>query len=348
MKRTSHIIFFLFSFFTLSAQTPQKISYQAVIRDASELLLVNQTLGIRISIMDGAVAKYAETHTASTNGNALISVEVGSGTPVSGTFSSIDWADGPYTIKAEFDPAGGTTYTLLQSDQILSLPFALTSKTAGITMEADYNDLSNLPVRNGSETKISAGTNISVSGSGTVGSPYIIGVSGAGASYSHFIGEFYQGGIIVGVWKEGGIEKGLITTLTDIGVSSWSNINGTLIGATAQSYHNGQANSTAIITQPGHIAGAAYLCDIYTNPDTGTGVYSDWYLPAIWELNYCYDAAIAINAILGDTNGFQFVNYWSSTEYTSATRAYHYNFSAGQSNWSTKSTSYQVRAVRRF
>ncbi len=347
MKRTLSVFSALMMISTLMGQTPLKVSYQAIIRDAGELLIVNQPVGIRISVMDGAVAVYTETHSATTNENALVGLELGAGTPLTGTFAGIDWSDGPYSLKSEIDLTGGTTYTITRTDQILSLPYAFNAKVTGSFSTADYNDLSNLPVRDGSETRVSAGTNITISGSGTLATPYVVGVSGGGASYSHLIGELYQGGIIVAVWKEAGVEKGLIASVTDVGTSTWSNITGTLIGATAQSFRDGKTNSDAILAQPGHIGGAAMLCDIYTNPDNGTGIYSDWYLPAAWELNMCYDAAIAINTILGDANGFLFNSYWSSTEYSS-TRAYIFSFSNGNASFSLKSNSFQVRAVRRF
>ena len=46
-------LFFFFLFTTLSvfAQSPEKISYQAVIRDANNKLLANQTVGMQISIL---------------------------------------------------------------------------------------------------------------------------------------------------------------------------------------------------------------------------------------------------------------------------------------------------------
>jgi uncharacterized protein (TIGR02145 family) len=115
------------------AQSPEKMSYQAVIRNSSEALVTNTTVGMQISILQGSAtgtAVYVETQTPTTNANGLVSIEIGAGTVVSGTFASIDWANGPYFIKTETDPTGGTTYTITGTSQLLSVPYALHAKTA--------------------------------------------------------------------------------------------------------------------------------------------------------------------------------------------------------------------------
>jgi uncharacterized protein (TIGR02145 family) len=115
------------------AQAPQKMSYQAVIRNASNTLLVNQSVGIRISIIQGTIfgaSVYVETHTTTTNANGLISIEIGSGDILNGNFNTINWANGPYFVKTETDPTGGSNYTIVGTNQLLSVPYALHAKTA--------------------------------------------------------------------------------------------------------------------------------------------------------------------------------------------------------------------------
>lgn len=130
-----HLLLCCFIYKTqLFAQAPEKFSYQAVIRNASNALVTNQTVGMRISILQGSAigpVVYAETQTPSSNANGLVSLEIGGGTQLSGSFSGINWTNGPYFIKTETDPTGGTTYSITATTQLLSVPFALYAKTSG-------------------------------------------------------------------------------------------------------------------------------------------------------------------------------------------------------------------------
>lgn len=116
------------------AQAPQKMSYQAVIRDASNVLIANTSVGMQISILQttaAGTAVYVETQTQSTNINGLVSLQIGTGTVVSGTFAAINWANGPYFIKTETDPTGGTSYSITGTSEFLSVPYALYSLSGG-------------------------------------------------------------------------------------------------------------------------------------------------------------------------------------------------------------------------
>ena len=113
---------------TSFAQAPQKISYQAVIRNASNVAFINATVGMRISILQGSAigtSVYEETQTPMTNAVGLVTIEVGNGTVVSGTFASINWSTGLYWIKTETDPLGGIAYSIFGNAQLLSVPYAL-------------------------------------------------------------------------------------------------------------------------------------------------------------------------------------------------------------------------------
>ncbi|WP_457615535.1 hypothetical protein [Lutibacter sp.] len=132
------------------AQAPQKMSYQAIIRNASNTLVTNATVGMQISILQTTstgTAVYVETQTPTTNANGLVSIEIGTGTVVSGTFSAIDWSAGPYFIKIETDPAGGTNYTITGTSQLASVPYALYAESTGPSSPLDNAEYS-LPDQN--------------------------------------------------------------------------------------------------------------------------------------------------------------------------------------------------------
>ncbi|WP_439585400.1 BclA C-terminal domain-containing protein [Dyadobacter bucti] len=124
----------MFTSLSLFAQAPEKMTYQAVIRDSDNDLVLSQNVGIRISILQGSnngTASYVETHAAVTNANGLVSLAIGTGTIVSGTFAAINWGSGPYFIKTETDPIGGTAYTITGTTELLSVPYALYAKASG-------------------------------------------------------------------------------------------------------------------------------------------------------------------------------------------------------------------------
>jgi FtsZ-binding cell division protein ZapB len=119
---------------TIWAQSPQKMSYQTVIRNTSNQLVTTQ-VGMKISILQGpesGTPVFVETHTPTPNGNGLVSIEIGGGTPVTGTFAAIVWSAGPYFIKTETAvTAPLTTYTITGTSQLLSIPYALYSNASG-------------------------------------------------------------------------------------------------------------------------------------------------------------------------------------------------------------------------
>ena len=120
------------------AQSPEKMSYQAVIRNSSDQLIINTQVGMQISILQGSkngTAVYVETQRPKTNANGLVSIEIGAGTVLSGNFSTIDWAKNTYFIKTETDPAGRESYTIVATSQLLSVPFAMHATTAKFLSE---------------------------------------------------------------------------------------------------------------------------------------------------------------------------------------------------------------------
>ena len=128
------LLFSLFLLLTatvaLWAQSPQRMSYQSIIRDGSNVVVASTAVGIKISVVKGTAtgtAVYVETHRKTTNANGLVSLEIGEGTALLGTFAGIDWSNGPYLIKTETDPTDGTNYSIPGIAPLNSVPYALYS-----------------------------------------------------------------------------------------------------------------------------------------------------------------------------------------------------------------------------
>lgn len=137
------IISFFFLIQVSTAQAPDNFSYQGVVRDLSNNLITNTTLGVRITIRQGSASGsnlFRETHTPVTNGAGLFSIEVGTGINVNGSISGINWESGPFFIEQEIDPAGGTNYTISGTTQMLSVPYALYAKNSGRASSAATAD----------------------------------------------------------------------------------------------------------------------------------------------------------------------------------------------------------------
>jgi hypothetical protein len=133
------MMFFLCAFVFITetnAQSPFKMSYQSVIRNDGDELVTDKNVGIRISIHQGSVfgeVVYSETHAVSTNANGLATLQIGGGTVVTGSIAGIDWSAGPYFIKSETDPNGGTDYSIAGTSELLSVPYALYAANGGVT-----------------------------------------------------------------------------------------------------------------------------------------------------------------------------------------------------------------------
>ena len=131
------IILSLVAILTISltsfGQAPEGFKYQAVVRDASNTILNNQAVGLRMTIQQGSIGGttvYQETFAPITNAYGLVNLEIGTGTVVIGDFSVIDWSVGPYFIETAVDVTGGSSYAVMGTSQLMSVPYALYANTA--------------------------------------------------------------------------------------------------------------------------------------------------------------------------------------------------------------------------
>ena len=131
------IIFCCNSVFAQSQGAPESMNYQAVIRDGSGNVVANQTVSLRIKILQGSASGspvYVETFAPTTNAYGSIAVQIGTGTVITGTFSTIDWGANSYFVETAVDidgTANGTSYVVISTTQFMSVPYAMYAKTAG-------------------------------------------------------------------------------------------------------------------------------------------------------------------------------------------------------------------------
>ncbi len=363
----------------LLAQAPEKMSYQAVIRDASNQLVTNQGVGIQISILQGGVTGipvYIETQSPMTNANGLVSLEIGMGIIVSGDFTMIDWSNGTYFIKTETDPTtgGGTNYTITGTTQLMSVPYALHAKTAeSITGTVSYtetdpvfsasvaNGISTADTANWNSHTVDTDTQLDSTGVASLGfvagahtdSTDIANMGFVAGGYS--IGDFAHGGIVFWVDETG--EHGLVCAKYDQNGGLGLRWNAGTIGNTqakGDGPYAGKANTSIIIAAQVALGDdgntyAARICNELQITESNK-TYGDWYLPSKEELILMYQNNSIINSVATANGGLVFAlqPYWSSTEYGSNT-VWHLDFSSGNIIWQyPKPNPFRVRAIRSF
>lgn len=368
------------------AQAPQKMSYQAVIFDNSGALVVSSPVGMQISILQGSIvgaSVYTETHTPTTNLNGLVSLEIGAGTTTD-DFSLIDWAAGPYFIKIETDPTGGTSYTITGTSQLLGVPYALYAETAENVM----NEIDGDPT-NEIQTLSIVGSIITLSdGGGAVPIPSTVVPTNVSAftndagyltSFTEMdanpANELNTGFNLVGtnlsITDAGGTQTvslasiggGVYTAGTGITITS------NVISATPPTYtigyypelggyvfwvsSDGKHGLVAEIQDQGNATwyDAQNLNSNPANHSTNGQNFRDWRMPTAYELNEMYLNSAAINAAALANGGSAFVTnrYWSVSE-SGAANAWDQNFLTGTQNLTADKGSdvFVIRAVRAF
>ena len=159
------ILGLIYTFLTMAlfSQVPQKISYQAVVRDNNNELVISEEVGMKISILKEDIAGevvYYEYITPMTNANGLVSFEIGNAFG----FDQIDWSEGPFFVRTEIDFNGGTDYTLSGTNELLSVPFALYAGNVNNNDTSATNEIQTLEL---------VGDTLSISGGNSVVLPIV-------------------------------------------------------------------------------------------------------------------------------------------------------------------------------
>jgi hypothetical protein len=343
---------------SLFSQAPEGFKYQAVVRDAGNLILKNQAVGMRMTIQQGSIGGttvYQETFAPFTNAYGLVNLEIGSGTVVSGDFKTIAWADGLYFIETAVDITGGISYALMGTSQLMSVPFALYANTAeNVTndmvddADADPSNEMNIGiVLNGTDLEVTDGNGTIVTNLTRLQNVYTAGkgiditdnkVSTVGCTYS--IGDLVPalGGYIF--YLDGSGCRGLVAKSADepslyqwssIYFDTWAFAIGPYGGA--QNTQKIKYNTAQYSLRTSPAAAQASLQN---------GSFNDWYLPSKDELNIMY-----LNLYLQGVGNFVDNYYWSSSEHDML-GAWTQGFRNGAQYIYTKSSTNYVRAVRAF
>ena len=136
MKRLVAILSIMVLAVAAMAQVPQTMNFQALIRNAENQVVTNQPVEIEVSVLNSAQqAVYTETHSVTTNFNGIATLEVGSGTPIVGTFAGIDWSADKYYMETKIQLSDGSE-ALTDITPLLSVPYALYAAKAA---EADID-----------------------------------------------------------------------------------------------------------------------------------------------------------------------------------------------------------------
>ena len=122
--------------------SPQGINYQAIARDNSGSVLINQNLTIMFSVIadisdtTNTGISWQETHSVTTNPYGLFTAIIGNGSSTSVGFSSlfdsISWGVSNHLLKVEIDDGSGS-WVNMGITSFMSVPYAFSSQNPGPT-----------------------------------------------------------------------------------------------------------------------------------------------------------------------------------------------------------------------
>lgn len=322
----------------------------------STTLLGSGNLAVQPTLVSGTNIKTINSNSILGSGDLVITggvtavsattpiVATGTTTPVISLAASYGDTQNPYASKtannilaAPNGTSGVPTFRAIVGADIPTLNQNTTGTAANVT---GIVALANGGTGTATPSLV-AGTNVTITG--TFPNQTIASSGGGGGTE---IGALIGGGVVVAVYNENGVNKALVASLTNLGNVPYTvpAFQSTLIGATAQSFFNGLTNTNAIIAQTGASATTAYAAGL-ARLFAGGG-FSDWYLPALYELHILFNSAALTSRVTGVTAFDAGFNYFSSTEQT-ATQCYALSFATGNTTTGYgKSFGGLVRAVR--
>jgi hypothetical protein len=324
------LLFFLFNF-SATAQAPQAFKYQAVVRNATGQVLANQSVGLKIDLVQNDIV-YSETHTATTNAFGLVNLNVGRGAVQFGQFDTIHWEQHPVNIKISLDAAGGSNYEVMGASELLSVPYALyASKGSSLPADASKGDL--LYYDGTAWQRLPAGATGATLTINADGKPYWNTPS---APLDNPLEVTLTNGEVIYVSPV--INGPALVEWGGFGTNITNLPNFPTFSASLTDY-NGESNTNAIVAQLGVNGGRPYAAKVCA--DLVAYGFDDWYLPAAGEL---YEIYLKHGR---DGSGLITVGYhWTSTEIGSNfawNRLMNYDYQPGE----LKNNRTQCRCVRK-
>jgi hypothetical protein len=349
-----------------TAQSPQGINYQAIVKNSAGEIMANQNLSLRLCIRQGnanGTITYQEIKSLITNAQGLVTTVIGSGPATIGNFSSLDWSNGIKYLQVDMNFGQG--WLLLGTEQLQSVPYALYAETVpvSVSLTGDTMTIGNQPIIIPGVSAAnhifgctnSAACNYNPLATDNDGTCHITGQSCddgnaltvndvygadcvcAGSTPSYTIGSqgpaggyvFYDKGSYSNGWRY--LEAYPQTVFGKWGCQSTS------ISGTNTAIGTGEDNSASILAGCTQTNTVAYLISNLT-----IGGYDDWFLPSRDELSRIQDVLFAPGI-----GNFPVGFYWSSSQ-SSAIYGYFYDFEDDFSDIQSKSYDIVALPVRSF
>lgn len=349
-----------------TAQAPNKISYQAVVRDNAGAELVNQSVNFRFCIREGSALGtivYQEIQALTTNAQGLVQASIGAGTVTSGSFSSVNWSGQSQYLQVDMNP--GTGWIWLGTQQMQSVPYALYANDIAVRTSVTGDSLFigqgnailipglsaanhvlgctspsacnyNALATDDDGSCHSLGQSCDDGNAQTSNDVYTTGCVCQGTS-NYMVGALGQAGGYV-FYDKGSYSNGW--RYLEVYPTSFSGIwgcQGTSVSGLSSAVGSGDVNTAAIVAACSAANAVARLADNYT-----VNGYSDWYLPNAAEMNLIHDNLVVLG--IGNIPG---PFHWTSSQ-NSAIYGVLYDFDFDFSDIQSKSTNISGIPVRKF
>lgn len=175
----------------VAQNVPQGINYQAIARDATGAIMANQAITVKFKLFNSFGASgtpnYEEDHAITTNSLGYFNAVIGQGTPVTGSFGTVNWSTGNASYEVYLNGS------LLGSEtKFFSAPYALYAQQANGAVT--YQAGSGIAISGGTVTNTAPNQTVTITGPTVTGAypSYTVGA----ASYQAGTGIAITGGTL--------------------------------------------------------------------------------------------------------------------------------------------------------